>query len=277
MFKIQIPGLSGHLKEKRTIPLAILFASMAFLFVFPTACFDYHADDPIVFETDSVTDIDGNVYKTVKIGDQWWMAENLKVSRYRNGDSIAYVGSKDNYKYIFDTVKWKNLKDTGAYSIIDGGDSLASNYKGKKFGFLYNGYAISNRAIIAPVGWHVPSDEEWKELEIFLGLPKDEADKVNWRGSTEGNKLKLQGTTLWEKPSDEFEVWGTNESGFSAIAGSCVMFDGNTVEQLQTGFWWTSTLNNDQIWYRHLDYNKPNIFRYYGPLTYGFSVRCIKD
>ena len=212
-------------------------------------------------ETGTVSDIDNHVYQTVKIGNQWWMAENLIVTKYRNGDPIINVGSK------LDSAIWNNTK-SGEYFM-------------GSLGLLYNWYAIGDPRGIAPEGWHIPSDDEWKELEIYLGMNKEEAAKVNWRGTTEGNKLKIQGegSTIWTDPTNKYEVWGSNESGFSAIACGCVMFNG--VEGYPganyTGFWWTATEHGNNVWYRYLDYNKANVFRFYGPKTYGFSIRCVKD
>jgi uncharacterized protein (TIGR02145 family) len=213
-------------------------------------------------EIGSVTDIDGNVYKTIKIGNQWWMAENLKVTRYCNGQNIKNVNN-------YDTLTWNHLT-TGGRCVYDDNTNAP--------GLLYNWYAINDTGNIAPVGWHVPSDDEWKQLEKFLGMSAGDADKVNWRGTHEGEKLKMQGTAMWQPYGD---VWATNESGFSALAGSCRLFNGIWGDPgIQfTGFWWSSTLNsaNNQAWYRHLDYKKTNVFRFYGPQTYGFSVRCIKN
>ena len=196
-------------------------------------------------ETGTMIDVDSNVYKTVKIGNQWWMAENLKVTKYRNGEAIP----------------------PGNYS--------------NGLGLLYNWYAVNDTSKIAPAGWHVPSDEEWKELEKYLGMSEADADKVNFRGTHEGEKLKAQGSNNWVVYNN-YEVFATNESGFSALAGNCRMFDGSAGQpfgSVYTGFWWTSTasIENNQAWYRHLDYKKANVFRFYGPKAYGFSVRCVKD
>ena len=212
-------------------------------------------------ETGTLMDIDSNVYKTVKIGNQWWMAENLKVIRYSNGDSISNIGKR------LDSAMW-NKSESGTY------------YVGT-IGTFYNYYAVADTRNIAPAGWHIPSDAEWKELEIYLGMNPSEADSVNWRGTDQGNKLKIQGlgATVWTNPVNKYEVWGTNESGFSAIGAGCVMFNG--VEGIpganSTGFWWTSSSWGNDAWYRYLDYNKPNVFRYFGAKTYGFSIRCVKN
>jgi uncharacterized protein (TIGR02145 family) len=250
-----------------------------FLVVFITGCKKETNNNLI--ETATVADIDGNVYKTVKIGKQWWMAENLKVKKYRNGDTITFIGTKNKYSSEFDSSKWVNI-NSGAYCIFNSSkDSTDANFQGKKYGLLYNWYATHDSRNIAPSGWHVPTDEEWKELEIFIGMPKDTADKLSWRGNNEGNKLKLQrvkkSDATWNTPSDQYEVWGTNESGFTALAGGCCMFYGVQVPPASTGFWWTASQHDTLAWYRYLDYNKANVFRYYGPLTYGFSIRCVKD
>ena len=96
-------------------------------------------DTGIALEYGTVTDIDGNVYNTIKINNRWWMAENLKTKRYRNGDSVEFVREVN---FQLDSVKWKN-NTTGAYCIIDNAYETAQNYSGKLFGFLYNFYAVS--------------------------------------------------------------------------------------------------------------------------------------
>ena len=210
-------------------------------------------------ETASVNDIDGNVYKTVKIGNQWWMAENLRVTKYRDGNFIRKLQS--------DTTLWKH--DTiGAYCIYD--DNITAP------GLLYNFYSISNSENIAPIGWHVPSDDEWKLLEEHLGMTITDANNTSWRGTHEGEKLKIQSTQGWTTFGD---IWSTNESGFTALAGGCRLFNGIWGDPglFATGFWWSSTNHFNDVWYRYLDYKNANVFRYYGSKNYGFSIRCVKD
>jgi len=243
------------------------------VFIILSAC--KKKETPVI-ETGTVADIDGNIYNTVKIGDQWWMAENLKVNRYRNGDSVKYVPQLG---YNLDSATWNHL-DSGAYCIIDNLSVTSQNYGGKMFGYLYNWYVVNDPRNIAPEGWHIPSDAEWKVLEEYLGMSPDDADHMSWRGTNQGNKLKIEGGSKgWNQPSDIYTVWGTNESRFTALGGGCCMFNGiwGNPGTFSTGFWWTSSTDNDKPLYRYLDYNKPNIFRYYGPKTYGFSIRCVKD
>jgi uncharacterized protein (TIGR02145 family) len=218
-------------------------------------------DEPVDAEpeTSTMTDAEGNVYITVKIGNQWWMAENLAATKYNDGTPIAH--------YQTDTAKWNN--DTvGAYCTYD-------NFLNPP-GLLYNFYAVTNAAKLAPSGWHIPTDAEWKTLEIHLGMTSGEAEKVNFRGTNQADALKQEGSNAWSPYSG---IWSTNETGFSALAGNCRMFDGVWGDPFgfsYTGFWWTgSNHSEEKAW--HMDYKKSNVFRHHGLKTYGFSVRCVKD
>lgn len=217
-------------------------------------------------ETGTVTDIDGNIYKTVKIGDQWWMAENLRVKKYRDNTGMIET-PKD------ETNKWK-MDTTGTYCI--------NPYNYVSTDILYNGYVIQNTKNIAPEGWRIPSDEDWKQLERFLGMSGEDADKTSWRGSDEGEKLKIKQEGLIKSNWTPYgEVWGTNESGFTACPSMCRMYDGswgdNNGSSKNVAFFWSSTPHDSELWYRYLDYKNKNVFRYYGPKKYGFSIRCIKN
>lgn len=234
---------------------AILFCCMA-LFV---SCEKDDDDDEIEeIETGTLTDVDGNTYRTVKIGAQWWMAENLKVTHYRNGEPIPEALTNS---------QWSNAND--AYCLYDNNTSAP--------GLLYNYQALISPKTIAPEGWHIPSDEEWKQLEIAIGMSGTQADLLGWRGSDEAEKLKLKGTEGWVIFQD---LWPTNKYGFSAEAGSCRLFNGKLGSPgLQyTGFWWTSTSHSsDKAWFRYLDYKKTEVFRSYDYKQSGFSIRCVKD
>ena len=204
------------------------------------------------FVTGTVTDIEGNVYITVMIGDQWWMAENLKTTKYRNGDSIPNVT---------DTSEWLNLT-TGAYCNYSNDTSHV-----RTFGRLYNWYAVSDSRGIAPSGWHVPSDEEWTRLTSFLG------------GDTlAGGKMKEPGTEHWVYPNSG----ATNESGFTALAGGYRFSyaTGAYYGMGQYGNWWSSTAVDGyypEAWPRELSYYNADVGRYNNDMKYGFSVRCVKD
>ena len=213
------------------------------------------------FETGTVTDIDGNVYQTVKIGNQWWMAENLKVTHYRNGEAIPNV--------TVDT-EWINLR-TGAYCSYDNADSNIAFY-----GLLYNWFAIADIRKIAPEGWHVPRDAEWKELEKYLGMGQSDADALGWRGTNEGGKLKERGTLHWLSPN----TGATNTTGFTGLPGGYRY--GGTGEFLDLGglggAWWsTSAYGASSAWFRSLSYHFVQVYRLYSNWKSGLSVRCVRD
>ncbi|MBN1998490.1 fibrobacter succinogenes major paralogous domain-containing protein [candidate division KSB1 bacterium] len=211
------------------------------------------------YQTGTVTDIDGNVYKTVKIGDQWWVAENLKVTHYRNGDPIPNVtGSSE----------WANLS-TGATCNYDNNESYVSTY-----GRLYNWYAVNDSRGLAPAGWHVPTDAEWKQLEMYLGMSQSEADATGWRGTDEGGKLKETGTGHWASPN----TGATNESGFSALPGG-YRFGGGTFYGIGFAayFWSASSGSDDRAWYRSLSCSNSAVYRFGYSRRGGFSVRVVRD
>jgi len=210
----------------------------------------------------SVTDIDGNTYQTVIIGNQWWMAENLKVTRYRNGDKIPIVT---------DNVTWAGLS-TGAYCNYDNDELHIETY-----GRLYNWYAVDDNRNIAPLGWHVPTDEEWKQLEMYLGMNQSDADNTHWRGTEEGGKLKEDGTTHWLSPN----IGATNESGFTALPGGIRGNFGYFYSIGSYAGFWSSTKNSSTTsTYRYLDSDQSKIGRWISNYVYnqdGFSIRCVKD
>ena len=206
--------------------------------------------------TGTVTDIDGNVYKTVKIGNQWWMAENLKVTHYRSGDAIPNVTNN---------TEWGNLA-TGAYCNYDNNEANVATY-----GRLYNWYSVNDSRSIAPAGWHVPTDEEWKELEKYLGMSQSEADDTGWRGTDEANKLKS--TSGWYNNGN-----GTNESGFSALPGGYRLRSGSYNSMGSTALFWSATEYSSRLaWYRLLYYSGSAVYRISSYKQNGFSVRCVRD
>jgi uncharacterized protein (TIGR02145 family) len=208
--------------------------------------------------TGSVTDIDGNVYSTVKIGDQWWMAENLKVTRYRNSDQIPN---------IINDSQWPDLT-TGAYSAYNNDDGSIADY-----GLLYNGYAASDSRNIAPLGWHVPTDDEWKQLEIFLGMSQSDADEIFWRGTDQGAKIKETGTDHWAFPNSS----ATNSTGFSARGAGYRAGDLGDFRALTAEAYFWSNATGTNAWHRLLAAGNSNINRYNSLKVNGFSIRCVRD
>lgn len=205
---------------------------------------------PTGLETDSMMDVDGNSYVTVKIGDQWWMAENLKVTSYRNGDPIPELA---------DTADWL-WATGGGYCHLDNNSANTATY-----GLLYNGFTVDDVRNLAPAGWHVPSDSEWQVLEDFLGA------------SNAGAKTKTTGTTLWNSPN----LGATNESGFSALPAGVRPPAGIYTNRGEIAFFWSTTQAIPPPltanWMRGMGYAELTFRRQQTLLQMGLSVRCVKD
>ena len=210
------------------------------------------ADDWFLI-TDTVTDIDDNVYQTVKIGEQWWMTENLKVTHYRNGEAIPNVT---------DASEWYNLSN-GAYCSYDNADSNIAIY-----GLLYNWFAVADSHNIAPAGWHVPSDAEWQTLVDYLGGDAVAGGKMKATGTIEG------GDGLWHEPNEG----ATNESGFSALPGGYRGRMGSYVSIGSLAWFGSATENSSYFaWYRLLYNDSSGVYRGTDDKQFGFSVRCVRD
>jgi len=212
--------------------------------------------------TGTVTDIDGNVYQTIKIGKQWWMMENLKVTHFRNGDQIPHVS---------DDGDWSGLTSS-AYCNYNNDESKVATY-----GRLYNWFAVNDNRNIAPEGWHVPGDGEWMKLEMYLGMSKSDAEWAEWRGTDEGGKLKETGTSHWDSPN----TGATNESKFSALPGGYRNDDGCFYGMDSHAYFWTSSKSQmyrvNAAYYRYLAYNYSKIYNSWSTKPKGFSVRCVRD
>ena len=204
-------------------------------------------DDPVVDDGDTFTDArDGNVYKIVTIGNQTWMAENLKYlpAVVGPGTGLGFFNREDPYYYVYGY----NGTDVEAAKATE-------NYQ--IYGALYNWPAAT---AACPEGWHLPSNAEWNELMNYLG-GKDEA----------GGKMKH--TDYWASPNEG----ATNESGFSGLPGG----ERNNLSQFDDiskwGSWWTSTSSgkNANWWYVH--FNHARLINESADQTFGKSVRCIKD
>ena len=195
----------------------------------------------------NLADLEGNNYKTVKIGNQIWMAENLRATKFNDGKPIPEVKEKS---------EW-NILSTPGYCWYNNDTS----YK-KIYGALYNGYTVNTKRL-CPTGWHVSSDAEWTTLVELIG-GKDAA----------GKKLKEPGTIHWSEPNSG----ATNESGFTALPGGTRYANGIFFSQKDIGYWWTFTgttvLNG---WYRSMYYSNSVVDKNFHDSTDGFSVRCVKD
>ncbi|MCK5149003.1 fibrobacter succinogenes major paralogous domain-containing protein [bacterium] len=198
---------------------------------------------------ETVTDYDGNIYKTVKIGTQIWMLENLKVTHYRNGTLIPNVHDND---------KWPNSKD-GAYCLVNNDTS----YYKKIYGALYNFYAVINVNKLSPEGWHIPTEEECLILINYLG-GKEIA----------GEKIKNNSQKLW-KTNNNF---ATNESGFSGLPAGGRGRLGSAGDVGYYATWWSCTpYDLVDAWHWGLHPDKKRIRSNPGHKASGFSVRCVKN
>ncbi|MBT3800101.1 MAG: hypothetical protein HOG05_03025 [Bacteroidetes bacterium] len=210
----------------------------------------------------TVSDIDGNVYSTIIIGNQEWMAENLKVTHYRNGDPIPNVHNNNEWVYL----------NNGAYSIYDNNQNNVD-----VFGLLYNWYAVNDDRDICTDGWKVPSDDEYMELERFLGMSEIDVQDMGHRGTNEGSKL-AGNANLWDdgalKNNNEF-----GSTGFNSIPSGYRTYHNGTYHKLGSEcFFWTSTEGfTPYVLYRIIGYNYSSVYRGDNYKQIGFSVRCIRD
>lgn len=194
---------------------------------------------------------DGNVYKIVRIGSQVWMAENLKyLPEVSAANSLPSMGIRY-YVYGYIGTDVEEAKATENYNT---------------YGAMYNW----NAAIGAcPPGWHLPSDNEWKMLESFIGLPQDQLDLTGERGIKEGGKLKEKGILHWQAPN----VYANDEYGFCALPGGFSATGG--IKQIAC--WWTSTDDTEISFTRRLAYSHSRIIRYTAHKGSSFNVRCVRD
>ncbi len=211
----------------------ILYATVFFLFSFISRGFE---------------EINKNSFKTVKIGDQEWMAENLNVSVFRNGDPIPEART-DN--------EWVQAGKEGkpAWCYYDN-----KNENGTKYGKLYNWYAVNDPRGLAPEGWHISSDKEWVNMTNFLG-------------GDDYCGILLKSTSGWLDRGN-----GTNQTGFGALpAGSRDLF-GVFKYIGELGYWWTGIQRDNELaWYRAIDKNPYYVYRTNYTKMNGLSVRCIKN
>jgi uncharacterized protein (TIGR02145 family) len=199
-------------------------------------------------QAQNVKDIDGNVYKTVTIGKQVWMAENLKTTKFNDGTAISLVTEDQAWGALTTPAFcWYN-KDAAANK--------------NTYGALYNWYTVNTNKL-CPKGWHVSTDAEWTTLTTSLGGE-----------SVAGGKLRESGITHWEKPN----TGATNESGFTTLPGGYRNNHGAFANIGFFGFWWTATENVPTAsWGRTMGCASKDVLRIFSLKKNGYSVRCVKD
>jgi uncharacterized protein (TIGR02145 family) len=216
----------------------------------------------------SMADQEGNTYKTIVIGTQEWMAENLNTSIYRNGDAIPTGLSNS---------QWSSTTQ-GAWAYYNNDASYVCPY-----GKLYNWYAYVDARGLCPTGWHVPSDGEWNLLVKYLDPGADTTCDGCAQSTIAGAIMKSAGTIeggdgywLYWNPSVE----GTNSSGFSALPGGYRYTAGDYINMGYVGYWWSSTqFDSDNPWYRSLGSSTTGVYRINSNATtqVGCGVRCLRD
>ncbi len=213
-----------------------------------------------------IYDIEGNTYRIVKIGNQWWMRENLRVAHYSDFTAITKISSN---------VTWDNLAYYDAAYCYYNNDSATY---ASTFGVLYTWAAamkmqyLPNNQGVCPSGWHIPTDDEYKTLEIELGMGASIANNTGWRGANEGEKLKS--IDFWTGTSSQF----TNSSKFNAYPAGIRSNNGLFYYTGEYTYFWTSSHSGlYDAWCRGLYYGYTTINRNIYPVTYGRSVRCLKN
>jgi uncharacterized protein (TIGR02145 family) len=228
----------------------------------------------ILQDAGTVKDIDGNVYQAIKIGNQVWTVENLRVTKYNDGTLIPNI-TRDSV--------WSSCQSSqiAAYCYYTNTTNAVSI---KKFGALYNWYTVnpSNSKKVAPAGWHVPTDAEWTILEKYLV-----ANGYNWDGTTDttvDNKIakSLAAKTDWAIYTNPGAIGNdltkNNRSGFSALPGGCRYLDGRFINQSSNSYWWGAMANDtSSAWDRNLQCGLDDLSRHNYYKSCGFSVRLVRN
>lgn len=199
----------------------------------------------------TMTDVEGNSYKTIQIGNQTWMAENLRTTKYNDGSNI--------HRGIADSA-WYYTSAEGIYYTYNDTRNTDTT---RIMGMLYSWYAV-NTDKLAPNGWHIPTQAEWDELVTYLGGT-----------NTAGGKMKETGFTHWGDPNLD----ATNESGFTALPAGRMYPIGSTYTHYSFAawFWSTTSYSAGEAIYCGLDHTNAVASRYHSQKIYGYSVRCVKD
>jgi len=236
-------------------------------------------EDPVSPADNTVMDIDGNVYNIIQIGDQWWMAKNLRTTRYRNGDPI--------HTNISNT-QWRTIT-SGAYAIYPHGDVDGINSEAgvvAAYGMLYNWNAVEDYRGLCPTGWHVPSDDEWTALVNYV-VAQGYTNTNVFGGAGNALKSRCQVNCPLGAPwaTSEHPRWDSHSThhgldvfDFSGLPGGYRYPDGGYDDIGVYGIWWSSTGDRTSgAWFRVLYYSGGDVGKSYDNGRAGFSVRCLRD
>jgi uncharacterized protein (TIGR02145 family) len=251
--------------KKRIVYAAALGIFGSILLIAVVSC---NKGNPVAnSNSNTVTDVEGNVYRTVKIGNQVWTAENLQTTKYNDGSPILNITDKITWDSCYFTL-------TAAYCHYN---NTTNSDSIKKFGVLYNWFAV-NTGILAPSGWHVPTDEEWDTLQDYLIV-----NGYNWDETTTGNKIakSMAAQTDWKSSSESSlgnDLPQNNKSGFSALPSGVRDIDYGFYGRDSNSYWWSSTNGGAcGSWYRGLSLDYEDFLKPFNAKSSGFSVRLVRD
>ncbi len=202
---------------------------------------------------------DGNVYPTVQIDNQCWLAKNLAYLPSVVGPSTGSQTTPYYYVYGYDGTNVTAAKATSNYTTY----GVLYNWPAAMAGTTSSSSNPSGVQGVCPTGWHLPSDAEWTQLTDYLGGE-----------SVAGGKLKETGTTHWNSPN----TGATNETGFTALPGGSRDYNGYFYDVGNYGVWWSATEDDtNYAWYRYVYYNHSNVTSHSDDKEFGFYVRCVRD
>lgn len=211
-----------------------------------------------------VTDIDGNTYPTILIGQQEWMAENLRVTRFNDGTPIPHLTEGSDWDHL----------TTPAYCWYNNDESGHKMVYGALYSWFVTDAQSNDGKNVCPEGWHVPSDAEWSQMILHLD-PNSNPNNLQ-ESLTAGGKLKEAGFQHWDNPN----AGATNATGFNGRPGGYRDQGTNFVQMGQLGRWWTADEHKDyssSAWWRSIESGSPRVARHYLLKRQAHSIRCIKD